>query len=55
MTINKFQGRTEEEAIEKAKQDVADLSEKAIAQMETLVVKNEFLTELLRYLISREK
>ena len=43
------------EGIEKAKQDVADLSEKAIAQMETLVVKNEFLTELLRYLISREK
>ena len=43
------------EKIKKAKQDVADLSEKAIAQMETLVVKNEFLTELLRYLISREK
>lgn len=43
------------EGIEKSKQDVADLSEKAIAQMETLVVKNEFLTELLRYLISREK
>ena len=43
------------EGIEKAKQDVADLLEKAIAQMETLVVKNEFLTELLRYLISREK
>ena len=43
------------EGIEKAKQDVADLSEKAIAQMETLVVKNEFLTELLHYLISREK
>ena len=43
------------EGIEKAKQDVADLSEKAIAQMETLVVKNEFLSELLRYLISREK
>ena len=43
------------EGIEKAKQDVADLSEQAIAQMETLVVKNEFLTELLHYLISREK
>ena len=43
------------EGVEKAKQDVADLSEQAIAQMETLVVKNEFLTELLRYLISREK
>lgn len=43
------------EGIEKAGRDVADLSEQAIAQMETLVVKNEFLTELLRYLISREK
>ena len=43
------------EGIEKAGRDVADLSEQAIAQMETLVVKNEFLTELLRYRISREK
>lgn len=43
------------EGIEKAGRDVTDLSEQAIAQMETLVVKNEFLTELLRYLISREK
>ena len=43
------------EGIEKAGRDVADLSEQAIAQMETLVVRNEFLTELLRYLISREK
>lgn len=43
------------EGIEKAGRNVADLSEQAIAQMETLVVKNEFLTELLRYLISREK
>lgn len=43
------------EGIEKAGRDVAELSEQAIAQMETLVVKNEFLTELLRYLISREK
>ena len=43
------------EGIEKAGRDVADLSEPAIAQMKALVVKNEFLTELLRYLISREK
>jgi len=43
------------EGIEKAGRDVADLSEQAIAQMKALVVKNEFLTELLRYLISREK
>ena len=43
------------EGIEKAGRGVADLSEQAIAQMKALVVKNEFLTELLRYLISREK
>ena len=43
------------EGIEKAGRDVTDLSEQAIAQMKALVVKNEFLTELLRYLISREK
>ena len=41
--------------IEKAKADVASLSEKAIARMDSLVVKNEYLTELLRYLILREK
>lgn len=43
------------EGLDKAKADVEELSEHAIAQMDTLVVKNEFLTELLRYLISREK
>lgn len=43
------------EGIEKAKADVAALSEKAIARMDSLVVKNEYLTELLRYLILREK
>ena len=43
------------EGIEKAKADVASLSEQAIARMESLVVKNEYLTELLRYLILREK
>ena len=43
------------EGIEKAKADVASLSEKAIARMDSLVVKNEYLTELLRYLILREK
>ena len=41
------------EGIEKA--NVASLSEKAIARMDSLVVKNEYLTELLRYLILREK
>ena len=43
------------EGIEKAKTDVASLSEQAIARMDSLVVKNEYLTELLRYLILREK
>lgn len=43
------------EGLEKAKEDVAAISERAIAHMDSLVVKNEFLTELLRYLISREK
>ena len=43
------------EGIEKAKADVASLSEQAIARMDSLVVKNECLTELLRYLILREK
>ena len=28
---------------------------RAIARMDSLVVKNEYLTELLRYLILREK
>lgn len=43
------------EGLKKAKEDVERLSEDAIAQMDGLVVRNEFLTELLRYLISREK
>lgn len=43
------------EGIEKAKSDVASLSEQAIARMDSLVVKNEYLMELLRYLILREK
>lgn len=43
------------EGLDKAKEDVATISESAITHMDSLVVKNEFLTELLRYLISREK
>lgn len=43
------------EGLDKAREDVARLSEHAIAQMDTLSVKNEFLTDLLRYLISRDK
>lgn len=43
------------EGLEQAKRDVAEISERAIARMDALSVKNEFLTELLRFLISREK
>ena len=43
------------EGLEKAKEDVERYSNSAVAQMESLVVKNEFLNELLLYLISREK
>lgn len=41
--------------LEQAKQDVAEISQRAIAHMDSIVVKNEFLTELLRSLITREK
>ena len=43
------------EGMDKAKSDVAKISQKAIEHMGSLVVKNEFLTELLQFLISREK
>ena len=43
------------EGLEKSKEEVERLSRQAIADMEALVVKNEFLTELLQYLIYREK
>ncbi len=43
------------EGLEKAKEDVARITKSAVAHMDSLVVKNEFLNELLLYLISREK
>ena len=43
------------EGLEKAKEDVAFYSNSAVERMDSLVVKNEFLNELLLYLISREK
>lgn len=43
------------EGLEKAKEDVKNISEQAIAKMDSLVVKNEFLTELIRSLTAREK
>lgn len=43
------------EGLEKAKADVAAITKQAVAHMDSLVVKNEFLNELLVYLIAREK
>ena len=43
------------EGIDKAKEDVASLTEHAITQIKSLPASNEFLVELLRYLVSREK
>ena len=43
------------EGLDKAKEDVASHTENAVSYMNSLVVKNEFLNELLLYLISREK
>lgn len=43
------------EGIEKAKADVERLSKEAVEKMNGLVVRNEFLTELLLSLIHREK
>ncbi len=43
------------EGIEKAKDDVKALSTEAINLVESLSGKNEFLTELLSYLIARDK
>lgn len=43
------------EGLEKAKEDVAKITELAVAHMDSLVVKNEFLKELLLFLVAREK
>lgn len=43
------------EGLDKAREDVARYTESALSHMDALVVKNEFLNELLLYLISREK
>ena len=43
------------EGLEKAREDVAKITEQAVAHMDSLVVKNEFLNELLLFLIAREK
>ena len=43
------------EGLNKAKEDVAAITEKAVSHMKELVVCNEFLNELLIYLIVREK
>lgn len=43
------------EGIEKARADVQHLTEEAICLLDSLVVKNEFLSRLLQYLIYRDK
>lgn len=43
------------EGLEKARKDVAEISERAIRTLESLKYKNEFLEELIRMLITREK
>ena len=43
------------EGIDKARQDVQTLTEEAVELMDSLVVKNEFLSKLLLHLIYREK
>lgn len=43
------------EGLDKAREDVVRYTESALSHMDALVVKNEFLNELLLYLISREK
>ena len=42
------------EGLDKSQADVEKLSNQAVAKMGHLVVKNEFLTDLLRYLIHRK-
>ena len=43
------------EGLEKAREDVAKITAQAVAHMDSLVVKNEFLNELLLFLVAREK
>lgn len=43
------------EGLEKAKSDVNAYSQEALQELKQLSVKNEFLEELIRYLINREK
>jgi len=43
------------EGLEKAKEDVAAITAQAASRMNSLVVRNDFLNELLLYLVAREK
>ena len=43
------------EGMEQAKRDVEEISNRALERLDSLVVKNEFLTELIRYLICRDR
>ena len=42
------------EGLEKAREDVAAITAQAVAHMNSLVVRNDFLNELLLYLVARE-
>lgn len=43
------------EGLEKAKADVEEISKRAVADMNSLVVRNEFLSELILALVTRKK
>lgn len=43
------------EGLEKAREDVKVISERALATLDSLKYKNKFLEELIRMLITREK
>ncbi len=43
------------EGMEQAKRDVEEISNRALERLDSLVVKNKFLTELIRYLICRDR
>jgi hypothetical protein len=41
--------------MDQAKEEVESFSKRAVGRLEELVVKNEFLVQLMLYLIHREK
>ena len=47
--------KTKQDAVNKAKQEVADLTDEAVGILQDLPYENPFLTELLRWLVRRDK